>query len=174
VHDTLKAATRIIGKITTTSVLNSMDELYTMPGHLSRRVQQIATTLFAEECGSFDLTPVQFAALIAIRAHPGVDATRLSALIAYDRSTICDVLRRLRVKGWVHRTYSETDNRVKLLSVTPEGEKVLRRALPAVRRVQERLLEPLARKDRSVLLRLLSQLSDQHRDILPTSMRASK
>jgi DNA-binding MarR family transcriptional regulator len=84
------------------------------------------------------------------------------------------VLRRLRVKGWVHRTYSETDNRVKLLTVTPEGEKVLRRALPAVRRVQKRLLEPLVRKDRSVFLRLLSQLSDQHRDILPTSMRASK
>ena len=60
-----------------------MNDLYTKPGHLIRRAHQISSALFAEECGAFDLTSVQYAALVAIRTNPGVDATRLSSLIAF-------------------------------------------------------------------------------------------
>ncbi|MCS6878835.1 MAG: MarR family transcriptional regulator, partial [Geminicoccaceae bacterium] len=87
-----------------------MRELYTKPGHLIRRAHQLATALFAEECG--ELTPVQYAALWAIAAQPGIDATRVSALIAFDRSTIGDVLERLEGKGWIRRETSPTDRRV--------------------------------------------------------------
>ena len=65
-----------------------MDAVYTAPGYLFRRMQQIAVAIFMEECKDFDLTPVQYAALIAIHTHPGIDATRLSAVIAFDRSTL--------------------------------------------------------------------------------------
>src|SRR5436309_1932728 len=61
----------------------SMQDVYRAPGHLFRRMQQIAVAIFMEECGAaLDLTPVQFAALVAIRDYPDIDATRLSALIA--------------------------------------------------------------------------------------------
>ena len=65
----------------------TMDAVYAAPGYLFRRMQQIAVAIFVEECRAFDLTPVQYAALIAIHTHPGIDATRLSAVIAFDRST---------------------------------------------------------------------------------------
>src|SRR5437764_12792829 len=137
-----------------------------MPVHLIRRVQQISSARFAEECGNFDLTSVQYAALVAIRANPQVDATRLSALIAFDRSTLGDVLERLEAKGWVLRSSSPSDKRVKLLRLSPEGATVLRRVKPAVRRVQERLLAPLAPHDRAVMVRLLTQLADVHNEVL--------
>jgi DNA-binding MarR family transcriptional regulator len=105
-----------------------VNDLYTKPGHLIRRAQQIASALFAEECAGFDLTPVQYAALVAINANPEVDATRLSTLIAFDRSTIGDVLERSEAKGWVLRSPSPCDRRVKLLRLSPEGEEVLRQA----------------------------------------------
>src|ERR1700722_5508343 len=101
-----------------------MDDLYRMPGHLIRRVQQVSTALFTEECAAFDLTSVQFAALFAIRANPGVDATRLSTIIAFDRSTIGDVLERLEVKGWIVRSASPHDRRIKLLHLAPDGAKL--------------------------------------------------
>jgi MarR family transcriptional regulator, lower aerobic nicotinate degradation pathway regulator len=151
-----------------------MDGLYAMPGHLIRRVQQISSALFAEECGNFDLTSVQYAALVAIRANPQVDATRLSALIAFDRSTLGDVLERLEAKGWVLRSASPSDKRVKLLRLSPEGARVLQRVEPAVRRVQERLLAPLAPSDRARIVRLLAQLADLHNDILPAPLRAAE
>src|ERR671919_3197278 len=76
----------------------TMDAVYTKPGYLFRRMQQIAVSIFVEECRDFDLTPVQYAALVAIRTHPGIDATRLSAVIAFDRSTLGNVVERLAAK----------------------------------------------------------------------------
>jgi MarR family transcriptional regulator, lower aerobic nicotinate degradation pathway regulator len=151
-----------------------MDNLYTMPGHLIRRVQQISSALFAEECGSFDLTSVQYAALVAIRANPQVDATRLSALIAFDRSTLGDVLERLEAKGWVQRSSSPNDKRVKLLRLSRQGARLLERVEPAVRRVQERLLAPLAPNERAMMVQLLTRLADLHNEVLPAPLRAAE
>ena len=151
-----------------------MNDLYSMPGHLIRRAQQISSALFAEECGEFDLTSVQYAALVAIGKNPDVDATRLSALIAFDRSTIGGVLGRLEAKGWVVRNPSPSDRRVKLLRLSAGGMEVLQRVEPAVLRVQNRLLAPLAPKDQAKLVQLLAQLADLHNDILPVPLRAAE
>jgi len=137
-----------------------MDAFRAMPGHLIRRVQQVSTALFTEECGRFDLTSVQFAALSAIADHPDMDATRLSALIAFDRSTIGSVLERLEAKGWVSRHPSALDRRVKRLRCTEAGATLLQDVAPAVARVQARLLAPLSPPDRAAMLRFLRLLAD--------------
>jgi MarR family transcriptional regulator, lower aerobic nicotinate degradation pathway regulator len=139
-----------------------MSAVHGMPGHLIRRLQQISVARFTEECGEFSLTSVQFAALTAIGENPGLDATRLSAIIAFDRSTIGDVLERLEGKGWIARAPSRTDKRAKTLKLTPAGRRVLDAVLPAVHRVQERLLAPLAEADRARFMTLLAQLVDLH------------
>ncbi len=148
-----------------------MDDLYQMPGHLIRRAQQIATALFADECAAFDLTSVQYAALCAIQANPQVDATRLSSLIAFDRSTIGDVLERMEAKGWIVRTPSTQDRRIKLVCLSPAGLRLLHQVGPAVRRVQERLLAPLAPQDRGTIIRLLGELAELHNDATPAPLR---
>ena len=55
-----------------------MDAVYTAPGYLFRRMQQIAVALFVEECRAFDLTPVQYAALI--ERKPSRDDKRVKLL----------------------------------------------------------------------------------------------
>ncbi|KMO15719.1 MarR family winged helix-turn-helix transcriptional regulator [Methylobacterium platani] len=139
-----------------------MSDLYAMPGHLVRRLHQVSTALFAEECGAHGLTSVQYAALTAIRENPDVDATRLSSLIAFDRSTLGDVLERLEAKGWVQRHQSPQDRRVKLLRLSPGGAQVLGEVEPAVARVQERLLAPLDPGERAGMIRLLARLVHLH------------
>jgi len=107
-----------------------MNDLSSMPGHLIRRVHQISMAIFAEECAASGLTSVQFAALTAIRENQDVDATRLSSLIAFDRSTLGDVLERLEAKGWIMRSPSPQDKRIKLLRLSPTGAAVLDGAQP--------------------------------------------
>src|ERR1700712_48292 len=104
----------------------TMDAVYTKPGYLFRRMQQIAVAIFVEECRAYDLTPVQYAALVGIRTHPGIDATRLSAVIAFDRSTLGNVIERLESKAWVERKPSRDDKRVQLLHLTKSGAAQLR------------------------------------------------
>ena len=149
-----------------------MDAVYTAPGYLFRRMQQIAVAIFVEECRAFELTPVQYAALVAIHTHPGIDATRLSAVIAFDRSTLGNVIERLETKSLIERKPSREDRRVKLLYLTKSGAALLREIIVAVDRAQARMLEPLKPADRKTLLALLTQLVDLNNEASRVPLRA--
>ena len=150
----------------------TMDAVYTAPGYLFRRMQQIAVAIFIEECRAYDLTPVQYAALIAIRTHPGIDATRLSAVIAFDRSTLGSVIERLEAKDYIERKPGADDKRVKLLYLTKAGAGLLRDIMPVVDRAQARMLQPLKPADRKTLLALMVQLVDLNNEASRVPLRA--
>jgi MarR family transcriptional regulator, lower aerobic nicotinate degradation pathway regulator len=152
----------------------TMDAVYTAPGYLFRRMQQIAVAIFVEECRDFDLTPVQYAALIAIHTHPGIDATRLSAVIAFDRSTLGNVIERIESKGLVERKPSSEDKRIKLLYLTTAGAALLRDIKPAVDRAQVRMLQPLKPAERKTLMTLLTQLVDLNNEASRVPLRAEE
>jgi len=150
----------------------TMDAVYAAPGYLFRRMQQIAVALFMEECRAFDLTPVQYASLVAIHTHPGIDATRLSAVIAFDRSTLGSVIERLEAKRLIDRKPSPEDKRVKLLHLTKAGAATLRDIMSSVAKAQARMLQPLKPADRKVLLALLTQLVDLNNESSRVPLRA--
>ncbi|MCS3445495.1 MULTISPECIES: MarR family winged helix-turn-helix transcriptional regulator [Bradyrhizobium] len=150
----------------------TMDAVYTAPGYLFRRMQQIAVALFIEECKAFDLTPVQYAALVTISTHPGIDATRLSAVIAFDRSTLGNVIERLQAKEFIVRKPAPEDKRVKLLHLTKAGAAVLSDIMPSVDKAQARMLQPLKPADRKTLLALLTQLVDLNNEASRVPLRA--
>jgi DNA-binding MarR family transcriptional regulator len=150
----------------------TIDAVYAAPGYLFRRMQQIAVSIFMEECKAFDLTPVQYAALIAIHTHPGIDATRLSAVIAFDRSTLGSVIERLQAKDFVERKPAPEDKRIKLLYLTKPGAAILREIIPAVERAQARMLEPLKPTERKALMGLLVQLVDLNNEASRVPLRA--
>jgi MarR family transcriptional regulator, lower aerobic nicotinate degradation pathway regulator len=150
----------------------TMEAVYTAPGYLFRRMQQIAVSIFVEECRAYDLTPVQFASLVAIHTHPGIDATRLSAVIAFDRSTLGNVIERLETKKYIERKPSREDKRIKLLYLTRSGAALLRDLMPAVDRAQARMLQPLKPADRKTLMALLTQLVDLNNEASRVPLRA--
>ncbi|QPF92384.1 MarR family winged helix-turn-helix transcriptional regulator [Bradyrhizobium commune] len=150
----------------------TMDAVYAAPGYLFRRMQQIAVSIFMEECKAFDLTPVQYAALIAIHTHPGIDATRLSAVIAFDRSTLGSVIERLQAKDYIERKPAPEDKRIKLLYLTKSGTAILREIIPAVEGAQARMLEPLKPTERKALMSLLVQLVDLNNEASRVPLRA--
>jgi DNA-binding MarR family transcriptional regulator len=149
-----------------------MDAVYNAPGYLFRRMQQIAVSIFVEECKAFDLTPVHYAAMVEIHTHPGIDATRLSAVIAFDRSTLGNVIERLESKALVERKPSRDDKRVKLLYLTKPGAAALRDIKPLVDRAQMRMLQPLKPADRKTMLALMTQLVDLNNEASRVPLRA--
>ena len=134
-------------------------EIYGMPGHLVRRMHQASQAIFAAEMteAGFDLTSVQFAALAMIGANPGIDQARLAKAIAFDRPTTGGVIDRLEAKGFVRRETTKADRRMRQLYLEPAGKAILDSATPAVRRVQDSLLEKLDETERASFLRLLSK-----------------
>lgn len=136
-----------------------MMALYEMPGHLIRRMNQISVATFQQEAqtAGFDLTPVQFAAIYAIARNEGIDQATLSSLIAYDRVTIGGVIDRLLTKSLVRREVSERDRRARELYLTEKGRDLLNAMMPAVQKVQERMLEGLSAEERDSLVALLKK-----------------
>ncbi len=133
-------------------------DLYTSPGHLVRRVQQIANSLFTEEVSDRELTPPQFALLVALHRAPGADQISLSREVGIDRSTVADVVGRLRARGLLSRSRDARDARRNTVRLTPQGTVLVEQLAPAVLNAQERLLVPLDGAERDELLRLLTKV----------------
>lgn len=132
-------------------------QAHDMPGHLIRRLHQVATQICvsrAKDAG-FDITPVQFAAMDALREHPEIDQATVAALIAYDRPTIGGVIDRLVAKRLVEREINLRDRRARVLRLTAEGERTFSAMLPLIRAAQDEILGGLEPDERPVLTALL-------------------
>ena len=137
-------------------------DLQATPGHLIRRAQQIAVSIFAEQLSSADITPVQFAILNALLGSPGIDQVSLAKRVAFDPATSGSVIGRLEAKGWVVRKADPNDRRRKLLVVTPAGVQALGLVQADVARIQEKILSPLTPQDQRQFVQLLLRLVQGH------------
>jgi DNA-binding MarR family transcriptional regulator len=146
-------------------------EIYDKPGHLIRRLQQIAVAIFVAETKSFDITPVQYASLLALQLHPGIDQTALMEVVAFDLSTIGEVVGRLESKGFVKRLISPKDRRARVLYITAAGRRLLAQIEPGVEAAQERMLAPLPRAERVRFMRALKCLVEANNEFSRVPLR---
>jgi DNA-binding MarR family transcriptional regulator len=131
------------------------------PGFLVRRLHQIHLALFAEECGRFGVTPVQYSVLTVVGVRPGLEQARLAHEVGVDRTTLANVLARLERRGLVRRSVPDGgDRRTKQVFPTPQGRGLLDRMDAAARRAHERTVEALAPEERAVFLAQLRTLVD--------------
>jgi len=133
-------------------------EFDTLPGHQIRRLHQIAVAIFLQESDAHGLTPVQYAAMQAVANAPGSDQRTLASMVGFDTSTIGGVIDRLEARGLIVRSASPNDRRVRLLTLTAAGRALLEAAVPAMLQAQERILQPLPKKDRAEFMRMLQVL----------------
>ncbi|PLX36017.1 MAG: MarR family transcriptional regulator [Hyphomicrobiales bacterium] len=129
---------------------------YGMAGHVIRRLHQLSTHVFSKRMADvgFDLTPVQFAAMDAVIARPGIDQAGIAAAIAYDRATIGGVIDRLEQKGFVERRVCKRDRRAREVRPTKKGLAAFEEILPVVVALQEDILTGLDDTERATFLRL--------------------
>jgi len=132
--------------------------LYDLPGHRIRRVNQIIVARFTERCQATGITPVQYAAMMAIRHEGANDATQISAMIGFDRATLGSVLDRLEKRGLIVRGGHPTDRRVKVISLTPAGNLALDEVHPLVLASQGDFMSLLDPEEQQQLMTLLDKI----------------
>lgn len=136
--------------------------LWSRPGYLVRRLNQIHYALFFEECKTQNVTPVQYGILTALSLTPWLDQTAIGLELGLDRTTTADVIKRLQDKGLVDRRVNPTDRRSRQAVITPEGLRVMGTLQDGMWRAQQRLLEPLSPGDQQTFMRLLSVLVESN------------
>ena len=140
-------------------------ELDALPGHHIRRLHQIAVAIFLQEIEPTGLTPVQYAVLQTVCNVPGVDQRTLASTIGQDTSTIGGVVDRLEARGLLQRNASPDDRRVRLLTLTGAGHELLALAIPGMLRAQERMLQPLPKRERAEFMRMLQALVSANNEL---------
>lgn len=130
------------------------------PIHLLHRAGQCAGDVFGAEMGAADLTPRQYAVLLAVSMNEGLSQTDLVELTGVDRSTLADIVRRMLKKGLLQRRRTKEDARAYAVKLTEEGWKSLRSSEPVIKRVDERLLAALPPKQRDQFIADLATIVD--------------
>ncbi len=141
----------------------SQGEVYDEPGHLIRRAQQIAVSLFHSTMGN-GVTPIQYCVLRVLHEHPGIDQVTLAKFCALDTSTAADLAVRLDERGLVRRTMPMRSKRFRLLHLTPEGTALLKKLIPRSTVLASRLLQALNREEQKVFMQLLKKFVHLNND----------
>lgn len=132
------------------------------PGFLIRRLQQIHVALFAEACAAFDVTPVQYSLMSALRRRGSADQTTLAEDVSLDRTTATGALKRLEARGFVARATSSADRRAQACRLTSLGLDTLRRMEPSAQRAHRDTMALLPAGDRGLLINLMTRLVAAH------------
>ncbi|AWN39203.1 MarR family winged helix-turn-helix transcriptional regulator [Methylobacterium radiodurans] len=132
------------------------------PGFLIRRLHQIHVSLFAERCGAFGITPLQYSLLSELLSRIEADQTTLANAVALDRTTTTGALRRLEARGLVSRTTSTADRRAQSCRLTEEGIKIHNAMADAARQAHEATVAVLSSGERQILTQLMKKVAVAH------------
>jgi DNA-binding MarR family transcriptional regulator len=142
----------------TARTMTQNDPLQASALHLLHRAGQCAGDVFQAEMASGDLTPRQFAVLVAVSQDEGLSQTSLVRKTGIDRSTLADIVRRMLRKGLLQRQRTKDDARAYSVKLTDEGWSALRRAQPTVEIVDTRVLSVLPEADRERFIEDLAKI----------------
>lgn len=136
--------------------------LWSRPGFLVRRLNQIHYSMFYEECKNENITPVQHGVLSVLLNEQYLDQSSIGLKVGLDRTTSADVIKRLADKGLISRRVNPEDRRSRQSFITEEGIRVMKQLRKGMIRAQERLLEPLNNQEREIFVQLLSRLVEEN------------
>jgi DNA-binding MarR family transcriptional regulator len=128
------------------------------PTALARRFHQICVAMVADSLTAADVTPLQYGAMAYLNGkdgEPGIEQNALAARLGVDRSHVTLLVEELAAKGLIERRLNGADRRVRLLHLTPKGERLFARILPANRDANKQILEPLSPHERKLFVDML-------------------
>lgn len=120
-----------------------------------------ATTLFAEQMTTIELTPPHAGILRAIAAEPGRSQQALSAQLGMLPSRIVVYVDELEDRGYVERRRNPDDRRLHALYLTTAGKKLMSKVSELARQHEHRLTAGLDAEQRSTLRDLLATMAAQ-------------
>jgi DNA-binding MarR family transcriptional regulator len=125
-----------------------------------RRATRGITQLYEAEMASGGLKVTQLPILVALRTEGQLSVTRLAGALSLDRTTLTRNLRVLEQRGLIRTTEDEDDARVRMVSITPEGARLLPGALECWEEVQNVVEERFGESRLKALYEELAALAE--------------
>ena len=100
--------------------------------HVQRAARALARR-FDDALRPLGLTNGQFSLLMSLNRPEAPAIGAVASLLAMDRTTLTAALKPLERRGLIKITTNHDDHRARLLQLTPQGKKLLARAVPVWR-----------------------------------------
>ncbi len=110
--------------------------------HVQRAARFLAR-LFDEALRPCGLTNGQFSLMMALNRPEPAGMGGVASLLAMDRTTLTAALKVLERHGWISIAIDPKDKRGRLLTLTPEGKRVLAGAVPVWERTHRQVEQRL-------------------------------
>jgi DNA-binding MarR family transcriptional regulator len=115
---------------------------------ISKLCQKLITNLqksFSES--GIEVTPIQVMLLFFLQKNNGLSLTQISQGLMLENPTVTGLIDRLEKSGYVRRSDHPSDRRVYLVHLTEKGNKVAKKALPIVKKLNERIKEGYSKSE---------------------------
>lgn len=107
------------------------------------RSSQVIEEKFAREMAGQDITMRQVILLAGILENPKASQTRLTSVTGIDRSTLADMVKRLRQKGLITRRRNASDARAHQVTITDEGQRIVMIGTAVLARIEEEFVKSI-------------------------------
>ena len=88
-----------------------------------------------------EVTPIQVMLLFFLQQNDGLSLTQISQGLMLENPTVTGLIDRLEKSGYVKRSDHPSDRRVYLVYLTGKGNKVAKKALPIVIKLNDKIKE---------------------------------
>lgn len=105
------------------------------------------------------LSDAEFWSFVAIRLENRKHQHEICSCMFMNRQTVNTALKQLIKKGFINQTLSVENQRLKHLSVTPEGEAFAKRYIDIVREIEQDSWESLSSTEQETLIHICSKLN---------------
>ena len=124
-------------------------------GFLLRLLEARYDVLYQTLTQQNDITPRQFGVLMALYQQGPLTPSVLAERISSDRNTLSEMLKRMVARKLISKKDNAQDRRSIQVQITAKGEAALLKVIPAAARLQDLLLAPLAKEDRTHFLKCM-------------------
>ena len=139
--------------------------VHLIPTALARRFAQICSTAIAEAISGHGLSPLQYGLLRHVDVEGPIYQNGLAGRLGTDQSNASILVEQLVTMGLVERHVDIADRRARLLRLTPQGSRLVRRLRAKSHAANERILAPLDAAERRVFMTLLARVIEQNREL---------
>jgi DNA-binding MarR family transcriptional regulator len=124
-------------------------------GFLLRLLEARYDGLYQSLTRQADITPRQFGVLMALYQQGPMTASVLADRISCDRNTLSEMLKRMAERRLLSKKGNPEDRRSIQVQITAKGEDALLAVVPAAAELQNLMLAPLRKEDRTHFLKCL-------------------
>jgi DNA-binding MarR family transcriptional regulator len=94
-----------------------------------------------------EVTPIQVMLLFFLQKNDGSSLTQISQGLMLENPTITGLIDRLEKSGYVKRSDHPNDRRVYLVNITEKGNRVAKKALPIIKKLNEQIKEGYSKSE---------------------------